>query len=576
MGSTMLLRWVEHCVECAPPDCYRTCTLYVARDDRRCARFVDGIVAEPSVRGLFDHGARIRFRRWGKLEARLPAPTVGTDAHRALARFDRVVTRTLAGVESALGRLDPRKRLLGVWGIVREQLLDRLARRRQAAHDAFVLECHSLEREPFQLVLELTQGDEVRGRMSFTIAPGHNLHVVPAETLPPPTGERGGILLSPEGDDERELVFTWLDFVSFVPEARDHAPAPAAKVKCVAWDLDGTLWRGTLVEDGPEGCELDPVAAAAVRALDERGILQTIVSKNDHDDAWALVERTGLSEYFLHPQISWNAKSAGLARAAARLDIGLDTFALVDDSAFERAEVSHALPQVRVYDAASIGGLLELPELDVPITAASALRRRSYVENAQRDEAQVAFDGSQLEFLRSCGLRLRIFTPASADERKRCLELVQRSNQLNLSTRRYDANQLDALVADPDVLTAAFECEDRFGRYGIVGFAAVEEGDDGPLLRDLVLSCRVARKRVEQAFVDWLARREHARGATTLYAEIVPTARNGPLREVFAELPFLTVAESATAIRLELPLAQLPEPEGIVEVVDELEATLPA
>ena len=100
-----------------------------------------------------------------------------------------------------------------------------------------------------------------------------------------------------------------------------------------------------------------------MRKLDERGILQTIVSKNDHHEAWAMVEKLGLAEYFLYPAIGWGRKSDSLRRIAERLNIGLDTFAFVDDSAFERAEVAEALPMVRVYDekGTSLEQLLSLP-----------------------------------------------------------------------------------------------------------------------------------------------------------------------------------------------------------------------
>src|SRR5438105_10164366 len=158
-----------------------------------------------------------------------------------------------------------------------------------------------------------------------------------------------------------------------------QAAAPADKVKCVAWDLDNTLWEGTLLEDGPDGCRLRPEVRALIERLDERGILQTAVSKNDHDDAWAVVERLGLQDYFLYPAINWGQKSANLKQIAERLNIGIDTFAFVDDSPFERAEVAAALPMVRVYSPEQLAGLLERPELDVPVTEMSRKRRLSYL-----------------------------------------------------------------------------------------------------------------------------------------------------------------------------------------------------
>ena len=109
-------------------------------------------------------------------------------------------------------------------------------------------------------------------------------------------------------------------------------------VKCVVWDLDNTLWRGVLLE-GP--VTLRPEIPTVIKTLDQRGILHSIASPNDHDVALAQVERFGLSEYFLFPQINWQTKSTSLATIADALNIGIDSLALIDDQAFEREEVRH-------------------------------------------------------------------------------------------------------------------------------------------------------------------------------------------------------------------------------------------
>ena len=98
--QTMLLHWQEHCIECAPPLCYSTCALYVARSDRKCARFVYGIYPNSRFSGLLDYGADVRFRRWGKLEAQLSAGAVSVQRHRALAKADGVLAKLVGGVAS--------------------------------------------------------------------------------------------------------------------------------------------------------------------------------------------------------------------------------------------------------------------------------------------------------------------------------------------------------------------------------------------------------------------------------------------------------------------------------------------
>src|SRR5205823_3850109 len=122
---------------------------------------------------------------------------------------------------------------------------------------------------------------------------------------------------------------------------------PAHKVKCVVWDLDNTLWNGILGERGAEGVSLRDQAVATILALDNRGVLQSIASKNDHDEGGRALQHFGLSHFFLHPAIGWQPKSAGIRSIARRLNISTDSFAFIDDSAFERAEVTTHLPEVR-------------------------------------------------------------------------------------------------------------------------------------------------------------------------------------------------------------------------------------
>ena len=595
VAETLLVHWQEHCVECAPPQCYEVCPLYVARADRKCARFVYGIYPDPRFSGLLGRGADVRFRRWAKLETELFGKRLSVRTHRRLDRLDTVATLAVGGAAGALARVNPRRRLSGALTLAREAAFRRLPASGEGAYDDFVLECHAPDEEPFRLILEYVSRGETALRHAFEIRPGANFHTLPAAAFGGIEAEQDGrILLYPENDAERRLIFTWLDLVRYAGGGRaaghlggvsevprrsvrgtseecQRSEAPAEKLKCVAWDLDNTLWTGTLLEDGPDGLRLRSEAERLVRGLDERGILQTVVSKNSHDEAWAKVVELGLDEYFLYPAINWGSKSENLRQIAERLNIGIDTFALIDDSAFERAEVSAALPMVRVYSHERLETLLERPELDVPVTEASRLRRSSYRTEGERVRARESFSGDYLDFLRSTGLQMRVFVPRSEAEVERCVELVQRSNQLNLSTRRYTRAELEDLRASPDILTVAVECWDRFGRYGIVGFAAVDEHQEVPLVLDYVLSCRVAQKRVEHTFFRWLARHEAARGASRLRAELVETGRNGALVAVLDELPFRTVERDGARRLLEQELSELGAEDDVVTLDVELD-----
>ena len=128
-------------------------------------------------------------------------------------------------------------------------------------------------------------------------------------------------------------------------------------IKCVVWDLDNTLWEGTLLE-GDDVCLREDVLEI-IKALDQRGILQSVASKNDHDAAFEKLRQFGLDEYFLYPQINWNSKAASISKIVDALNISAEAIAFIDDQAFERAEVAHSLPQVTLFDVTDLKGLLD-------------------------------------------------------------------------------------------------------------------------------------------------------------------------------------------------------------------------
>jgi FkbH-like protein len=562
----MLLHWQEHCVECALPLCYTNCPLYVPRKDRHCARFVYGIVRNRNFSGLLSCAADLRFRRWGKLEAILTGRYLPLFWIRLLDKVDWVVTPIVSVLAYLLSGIDPKRRLNRGLSVFRERLLENLGKR-GVAFEEVVIECYSFQRESCRLIVEMRKSRTTLYREALELAFGQNRFSLRIP-LPPTFGraDKYRMMVYPDNDQELRVAFTWLDFVVrrrsqatnlSVTDGDVLAKSlanPAGKVKCVAWDLDNTLWQGTLIEDGQQNIRVRPEAEKLVRWLDERGIIQTVVSKNQHEEAMAVLARCGLDEFFLYPAINWGPKSANLMQIANRLNINIDTFALIDDSPFERREVANALPMVRVYSDNVLAKLGELPEFDVSITEASRLRRKSYLTEIQREKVKEVFGADHIEFLRSCQLKMRLFRPSTQSEIERCLELIQRSSQLNLSSRRYNSEQFAALLADHSALCVAMACEDKFGDYGIVGFASIDERGEQPVARDFVLSCRVAQKHVEHAFYGWLGNLLQRRGATKLIVELIKSARNGPLVRVFEEMPFTVVSSDGEAVSLSLDL----------------------
>jgi FkbH-like protein len=344
----------------------------------------------------------------------------------------------------------------------------------------------------------------------------------------------------------QEITFGLTEFVTLRKKLEDVIPSrttgrepgssEAPKVKCVVWDLDNTLWKGTLAEDGVEGLTLDERVRALIVDLDRRGILQSIASKNDPKPALDALESFGIREYFLYPQIGWEPKSAAMERIAGSLDIGLDTFAFVDDQAFERGEVGERLPQIMVLSDSDIADLLEHPRLDVPITNESQQRRAMYQAEEQRKSNFDLTTGDYVEFLRGCQILVEAL-PITDDSLERAHELSQRTNQLNVSGRRYARNELASMQAPGSATTAyLFSCRDRFGAYGIIAMCVMKRNK--PEIESFMMSCRVQRKRVEHAVFSWLLKQSREAGFDALTIAYRKTKRNEPSIRMLQELGF--------------------------------------
>jgi FkbH-like protein len=367
----------------------------------------------------------------------------------------------------------------------------------------------------------------------MTLPTGHSSHYFEADNFRAVT-QSGPFLISlvPAPETCPKLVFRAADFV-VVPDLR-----PVRKpVKCVVWDLDETLWDGILAENG--GVRLRAEIPAIVRALDERGILQSIASKNDHSNAWKKLEEFGLDGYFLHPQIRWSPKSESIRTIARALNLGLDSFAFLDDSPFERAEVGAALPEVSTLDGARIAGLLEDPRFEGSATEDARNRRRYYAEDVVREQGRTEAGADYLRFLGSCGIRLDIAEYEPADF-ERVAELLQRTNQLNFSGRHYTREDVATLVAGAGWSKYVLRCRDKYGDYGAVGFSIVSWERNHIAVDDFMLSCRVQSKCIEQAFFALLRRQV---GPATLRVNYHATKRNRPAYEALTAIGFEDTAE---------------------------------
>lgn len=295
------------------------------------------------------------------------------------------------------------------------------------------------------------------------------------------------------------------------------------KIKCVVWDLDNTLWEGTLLED-PK-VELRDGIREIMKGLDKRGILQSIASKNEHSLAMRRLEELGVEEYFLYPQIHWGPKSGSIERIRQDINIGIDTFAFVDDQTFEREEVSFAHPKVLCIDAAEINQMLERPEL-IPkfITEDSSKRRQMYLADMARKKVEEHFEGPQEDFLSTLEMVLTIGTPR-AEDLKRAEELTMRTNQLNTTGYTYSHDELDFFRHSDSHRLMIAGLDDRYGSYGKIGLVLIECDKERWMIKLLLMSCRVMTRGVGAVIINHI-RNEARNSGVRLLAEMIPNDRN--------------------------------------------------
>ena len=329
----------------------------------------------------------------------------------------------------------------------------------------------------------------------------------------------------------------------------------APPVKCVVWDLDETLWRGVLGEG--DDVAVPNSVREIVAALDERGILQSIASRNDPGPAEERLAALGLLEYFIAPKIGWGDKTASLEALARELDLPLDSLLFVDDDAFERDAVSFAHPEVRVVAAEAIGTLLDRPDLKpLQVTEDARGRRALYQRRALSRREEEAFLGPRIDYLRTLGMVLTVASATEADL-DRAAELTVRTHQLNTTGRTYSPAELAAFARSPGHRLLICSLTDRHGDHGRIGLVLVETGPEAWTIKLLVMSCRVLSRSLGATLIAYLLRGA-ASARVRLFAEMVPTERNRRMMITYRFAGFRRVREEGRCVVLEHDLQAIP------------------
>ncbi len=331
--------------------------------------------------------------------------------------------------------------------------------------------------------------------------------------------------------------------------------------KCLVLDLDNTLWGGVIGDDGPDKIKIgretpDAEAYTAFQeyclSLRNRGVILAVCSKNDEEVAkkgFAHPDSVLKLEHFAAFRANWSPKHENIQSIAAELNLGVDSFVFVDDNPAERALVEAQLPMVMVPDVGNdVSGFIDILESGryfeaVAISAEDLQRAAQYAENAQRTSLQSKFK-SYGEYLDSLAMVAEIdaFRPEYLD---RITQLTNKTNQFNLTTRRYTQAEIEALAADPSHVTLYGRLTDAFGDNGLVSVVVGHLAEHALHVDLWLMSCRVLKRDMEIAMLDALVSRARAAGAWSLYGYYLRTAKNGMVANHYKNLGFQEVSGDA-------------------------------
>ena len=405
--------------------------------------------------------------------------------------------------------------------------------------------------------------------------------------------EDKALLLDVARASQRDGIDAWFDVgrwlqgkLEIAPQAGPSYGDLAARIlaaqrglskKCLVLDLDNTLWGGVIGDDGLDGIVLGEGSAAGeahlalqhyAKQLKERGIILAVCSKNDariaeaafRDHPEMVLRRADIAAF----QANWDDKAQNLKAIAARLNIGVDALVFVDDNPIERARIRQSLPMVAVPEmpddpAHYVRCLAEAGYFEaVAFTADDRSRAEQYAANAER-EAMLGSAESMDEFLR--GLKMTaVYGPFTAVDHARVVQLINKTNQFNTTTRRYAGEEVARIMDDPDSLTLQFRLIDRVGDNGLVSTMILRPtpADDDVLeIENWVMSCRVFGRELEFEAMNVAVEAARERGARALIADYIPTAKNDVISKLYPSLGFTEIdgaapANGATRWRLDL------------------------
>lgn len=362
--------------------------------------------------------------------------------------------------------------------------------------------------------------------------------------------------------------------------------------KVLLLDLDNTLWGGLAgeAEHTPIVLSEDHAGLAyknlqrVILQMQKQGVLLGIVSKNNEEDALEVLHKHPhmvlSQDCFAICKINWKPKHENIREIAAELNLGMDSFVFWDDNPTERQLVKEMLPEVTVPE------FPDRPEELAPamvaiyreyfakniLTGEDLEKTEQYAANAQRSRLAESA-GSFADYLKQLEIVVKRVSPKEHTER--FTQLLNKTNQFNLTTKRYDQNQVQELLADVNKRIFLYNVADRFGDNGIVAAVIVDVAGEVPVIEEFVMSCRIMGKNIEYAVVENVEQALRGEGFRSLRGIYLPTAKNKPVEKLYEQLGYRKTGElSDGGCEYEIALENVPKREYYVKLAGAEESLL--
>ena len=337
--------------------------------------------------------------------------------------------------------------------------------------------------------------------------------------------------------------------------------------KCIVLDLDNTLWGGIAGEDGIEGIALGHDYPGScyrdfqkgLSRLYNRGIILAINSKNNEDDALDIIDNHPYMilrrKHFAAIQINWYDKVSNLKALAQDLNIGIDSMIFIDDSPVECELVRQHCPECEVVCLPEKIYLIphvlnSLPGIEnIKLTNEDRKKGSMYRAQVARKQLERSF-GNMDDFLKGLDIEVAI-EPATNFSIPRISQLTQKTNQMNLTTRRYTEANIQTFTNDPNSFLFSVSSRDRFGDNGIVGVFILKIEEKECIIDTFLLSCRVIGRNIEHSMIAFMADFAKKLGAKKLVGEYIPTAKNQPAANMYEKFQFKKISDTLFRANLE-------------------------